>query len=31
MSLPGMPVMLHEPDLVMKGLYAAAEMPLAGN
>ncbi len=31
MSLPGMPGMLHEPDLVMKGLYAAAEIPLAGN
>ena len=31
MSLPGMPEMLHEPDLVMKGLYVAAEIPLAGN
>lgn len=31
MSLPGMPGMLHEPDLVMQGLYAAAEIPLAGN
>ena len=31
MSLPGMPGMLHEPDLVMKGLYVAAEIPLAGN
>lgn len=25
MSLPGMPVMLHEPDLVLKGLEVAAE------
>jgi type III pantothenate kinase len=31
MSLPGMPEMLHEPDLVMKGLFAAAEIPLAGD
>lgn len=31
MSLPGMPEMLHEPDLVMKGLHATAEIPLAGN
>lgn len=31
MSLPGMPEMLHEPDLVMKGLYVAAEIPTAGN
>jgi type III pantothenate kinase len=31
MSLPGMPEMLHEPDLVMKGLHAAAEIPLAGS
>lgn len=29
MSLPSMPEMLHEPDLVMKGLYVAAESMLA--
>jgi len=31
MSLPGMPVMLHEPDLVLKGLYTVAQTGDAGS
>lgn len=31
MSLHGMPEMLHEPDLVLQGLHASAEIPPAGN
>jgi type III pantothenate kinase len=31
MSLPGMPEMLHEPDLVLKGLYAVAQTGDAGS
>jgi len=31
MSLPGMPEMLHEPDLVLTGLHVAAQSQLAGN
>ena len=31
LSLPGMPGMLLEPDLVLIGVHAAAEIPLAGN
>jgi len=31
MSLPGLPEMLHEPDLVLNGLHAVAETVLAGN
>lgn len=31
MSLPCLPEMLHEPDLVLKGLHAVAQTLLAGN
>jgi pantothenate kinase type III len=31
MSLPGMPAMLHEPDLVLKGLYTVAQTGDAGS